>query len=98
MYQSINFSDFCDAFRNMGRDENFSYEGKRHLFDYLEQYEEETGESMELDIVALCCEYNEDSLTDVLENYSLESLEELQDSTYVINYDEVSGLVIYQIF
>jgi hypothetical protein len=98
MYQSVNFCDFCDAFRHEDRNENFSYEGKRHLFDYLEEYEESTGEPIELDIIALCCEYNEDPLSEVLENYNLESLEELQDNTYVINFDEKTGLVLYQIF
>lgn len=98
MYQSVNFCDFCDAFRTMDRNENFSYVGKRHLFDYLEQYEEETNTPIELDIIALCCEYNEDPLDEVLQNYELESLEDLQDNTFVINYDEETGLVLYQIF
>jgi hypothetical protein len=82
----------------MGRGDNFSYEGLRALFDYLEQYEEETNTPIELDVIALCCEYNEDALNDVLENYSLESLEALQANTHVINYDEETGLVLYQIF
>ncbi len=98
MYQSINFFAFCDAFRTSNRNENFSYEGKRHLFDYLEQFEEETGTPIELDVIALCCEYSEEPLDVVLENYNLESLEELKDNTYVINYDEKTNLVLYQVF
>jgi hypothetical protein len=98
MYQSINFYGFCDAFVRMDRNENFSYEGKRALFDYLESYEEESGESLELDIIALCCEYSEEPLKDVLENYNLESLEQLEDSTQVIGFDKRTGLVLYQVF
>lgn len=98
MYQSVNFEDFRDAFRNFNRMENFTYEGAEALFNYLEQYEEETNTPIELDVIALCCEYNEDPLDEVLENYSLESLEQLEDNTYVINYDEETGLVLYQVF
>jgi hypothetical protein len=29
------------------------------LFDYLEEYEESTGEDIEFDMVALCCDYTE---------------------------------------
>ena len=71
MIKTINFSEFCDAFKNYDRDNNFSYDGKRALFDYLENYEEETGEKIELDIIALCCEYNEyKNLTEYLKDYS----------------------------
>ena len=59
MYQSINFHRFQDAFQNMNRGNNFSYEGLQALFNYLEQLEEDTGEQLELDVIALCCEYSE---------------------------------------
>lgn len=98
MYQEINFSMFCDAFRDMDRNENFSYKGKRALFDYLESIEEDTGEKIELDVIALCCEYSEDQLAEVLENYSLESLEELEERTHVINFDKETGRVLFQQF
>lgn len=59
MIKTVNFAGFCDAFQNMGRGEQFTYNGKRALFDYLEEYEESTGEKVELDVIALCCEYAE---------------------------------------
>ncbi len=59
MYQNVNFHRFQDAFQNMDRGNNFSYEGLRALFDYLEQLEEDMGEQIELDVIALCCEYSE---------------------------------------
>ena len=58
MIRIVNFSSFCDSFSG-SYEKNFSYEGKRALFDYLEEYEESTGESVELDPIALCCEYSE---------------------------------------
>lgn len=72
MHRTLTFSTFCDAFRDMGRNDNFSYEGLRILFDYLEQYEEDTGESVELDVIALCCDYSEMSWQEVAEYYSVD--------------------------
>ena len=59
MKKTINQYDFTEAFRIAGRGEQFSYDGLIALFDYLEQYEEETGEELELDAIALCCEWCE---------------------------------------
>lgn len=56
--QNIGFSEFCDAFWDAHKD-NFTYQGKRALFDYLENLSKETGEDIELDNVALCVEYTE---------------------------------------
>ena len=47
MYQSVNFSTFCDSFSDTYKN-NFSYDGKRALFDYLENLEDGTGEKIEL--------------------------------------------------
>ena len=43
MKQSVNMYDFERAFKNFERD-NFSYDGLKALFEYLEEYEEDTGE------------------------------------------------------
>lgn len=94
MYQTINRSNFHDAFRC--RPNNFSYEALNALFDYLEEYEESTGEQIELDPIALCCEYSEDPIEDVLENYNLDLLDELRDNTQVIWHDDET--VLYQVY
>lgn len=75
MKTSVNFSQFCDAFRNMNRNENFSYDGKRALFDYIEELEEledETGEEYELDVIALCCEYAESDVEELIASYNID--------------------------
>jgi hypothetical protein len=59
MKQSVYFDDFRAAFNRMGREDQFSYEALKALFDYLIEYEESTGEEIELDVIALCCEYAE---------------------------------------
>ncbi len=69
MYQSVSFNEFRDAFRHAGRLDQFSSEGMRVLFEHLEQLEEDTGEPIELDVIALCCEWYESSAAEIAENY-----------------------------
>lgn len=63
---TIGFCSFCDAFRDMDRNDNYSYEGKRVLFDYLEALSEDTGSAIELDVIALCCEYYENDIDTII--------------------------------
>ena len=87
MKKSVWENEFIDAFKEMGRDNNFSYEGKKALYNYLEDYEEQTGEEIELDIIALCCEYTEyENLEEFNDNYGKDckSLEDIEYYTQVI--------------
>lgn len=96
MKQTITKSMFRDAFQAANRGENFSYEGLGHIFDYLEEYEESTGEELELDVIAICCDFNEEPIKDVLENYAVQDIEELSENTLVLWHDEET--VIYQVY
>jgi hypothetical protein len=69
MIQTINVSQFRDAFRSMGRQDQFSYEGLGALFDYLEDFD---GGGYDLDVIALCCDFSEDTVEDIAANYGLE--------------------------
>ncbi len=51
--------EFVNRFAIMDRKENFSVEGRQALFAYFEQLEEDTGEEIQFDCIAICCEYNE---------------------------------------
>ena len=78
--QSINnVYQFREAFRLAGRMDNFSYEGLEVLFDYLENYSDETGEPVELDVVALCCDYYESSIQELIDNYDIDVSEVDED-------------------
>lgn len=55
----ISESEFIQAFDNMGRGENFTIPGRRALFEVLTDYAESTGETVELDIIGICCEWSE---------------------------------------
>lgn len=59
MKQDISLSEFRDAFHAMNRGDNFSYEGLEALYNYLTNLENECGIEIELDVIALCCEYTE---------------------------------------
>lgn len=59
IYQTINATDFVQAFDDMNRSENFSREARVNLFEYLDELARDTGEPIELDVIALCCEFSE---------------------------------------
>jgi len=72
MYLRITFSEFCDAIRRHGCEDQFSNEALEALFDYFEQYEEDTGEKIELDIPTICCNYAESTVDEFLYYYGLD--------------------------
>ena len=51
--------DFIDAFRRMGRNDQFSSDALRALFDHIEEMERESPVEYELDVIALCCDWQE---------------------------------------
>lgn len=86
MKQTINFTDFRDAFEAV-RPSNFTYEGLQALFEWLEDYENDTGEELELDVIGLCCDFTEyNSLGDFQLDYGDQyaTLDDIQDKTTVI--------------
>jgi hypothetical protein len=78
MKTTVSKYDFERAFVDYGRKDQFSYEALGLLFAYLEEYEESTGEEIELDVIALCCEYYEDTLESIAANYRID-LEGMDD-------------------
>lgn len=109
--QSINnVYQFRDAFYSAGRWHQFSYEGFEVLFDYLDNLSEDIGEPIELDVVALCCDYAESSIDELIEQYDIDVSdadgdeeeikaiveEYLQDNTSVCG--EVSDGFVYAAF
>jgi len=72
MIKTITLSDFRSAFQRMDRKDQFSYEGLELIFDYIESYEQETGEQIELDVIDLCCEWSEHSAEDIAAAYDID--------------------------
>jgi hypothetical protein len=78
------------------------------LFDYLEEYENSTGEQIELDCIAICCDFHESTPEGIIEDYSLDPeeydaedtekiIEYLQDHTSVCGETDL-GTIVYQVF
>ena len=72
MKTTINLHQFRDAFYRMDRKDQFSYEGLAVLFNGLEEYEEDTGEELDFDVIALCCDFSEMTAQEVIDSYGLE--------------------------
>lgn len=61
-------SQFRDAFRQADREDQFSYEALNMLYEYFEEIDPD----MELDVIAICCDYYEDTPEAIAANYSID--------------------------
>jgi len=70
------------------RPNNFSPAGLKSLYNYFEDYEEDTGESVEFDPIALCVEFTEyENIDEFHKNYDKDTYpnkDEIMDYTQVI--------------
>ena len=104
MIRTINQYDFIDAFKKMGRENNFSYDGLVALHEYLEMLEDDLGQPIELDVIALCCEYTEyDNLEEFKADYGREFSNidkrfkySIEDTTTMIPIEGTDGFIIQQ--
>jgi hypothetical protein len=110
MKQAVNFSSFIDAFRAYDRYDQFGYQALRVIFDFLEQYEQDCNEELELDVIAICCEYDSNHYKDIADNYRIDLsdangdeddekqivLDYLNDNTMVLG--ETDCEIVYQCF
>ena len=102
MLMEIDVFDFEKMFKLMDRD-NFSKEGYTALFDYYDEFED-----FKLDVIAICCEVNEYTKEEVLNEYSylvdkeeskseedyfLQLIEEIRDNTGIIELDNGNFLI-----
>jgi len=109
MKQSVNFCDFVDQFRAHDRYDQFGYDALRILFDYFEEYENSCDTEIELDVIAICCEYSVEHYSDIAQNYGIDISEEEEEEDkkqIVIDYinensnfvGECGNSIVYLIF
>lgn len=67
-----NASQFRDEFHRCGRGSQFTYDAMEILFDHLEQLSQDIGENIKLDVIAICCDYAEDSPDEIAKNYNVD--------------------------
>ena len=95
MHQYVTEPIFKDTIKRL-RPDNFTWSGLSALFDYLEEYEDDTGFKIEFDPIGICCEFSEfRDFKEIQKAYSsldLEDLEHLADYTTVIEHEY--GIII----
>ena len=95
MYKYISKSEFIAEWKSWPQRKNqFSEEALRAIYDHLEDLEEETREPVELDIIAICCEYTEyETLQEYNDDYD-EGLEDWDECEYLVATLSSGGAVV----
>ena len=57
LIRTVYSSDLYHMACKMGRGDCYGYNGWEAIGNYLEEVSEDTGEDIEIDIIAICCEY-----------------------------------------
>jgi hypothetical protein len=86
MIINVTLSDFRSMFKAYNRQEQFSYEGLGHLFDYLETIEQDSGLPMVLDVIAICCNFTEGSANEIARDFGIDGS--------VIGYLDKQGVLV----
>lgn len=97
MKTTINEYQFEQAFRDAGRGDNFSYAGLQALFDYLQAYEEDLNEEIELDVIAICCEFTEYEDIEAFQSAygdEYQTIDDIEYETIVIPIAGTDGFII----
>ena len=86
MKTTVNEYDFRRAFEAL-RPNNFSYNGLGAIFEWFEEYEDSTGEEVELDVIAICCAFSEYTLEELKSEYgNYHDLDNWDDMDDVCDY------------
>ena len=97
MKQTLNEYQFTQEFKRI-RPNQFSYKGLQALFHWFEDYEYDTGEEIELDVIAICCEYSEyANLKEFQNDYGIKyTLAEIGENTIYIPIENSESFIIQQ--
>lgn len=101
---TVNFDEFVHLFKNVYKRDNYSYEGYRFLFDYLESYSDDIGEDYRLDVIGICCDFYEYTLEEIKREYDIvsecETMDEvvgiLNDETIICGFND--DVIVFQSF
>ena len=91
MKTTVTFSDFVDGFTKLElRKDQFSYDGLKLIFDYLESFEED-GEEIEFDPIGICSDFTETTVPEFNSDYGTKfsSIEEIEE--YLDQHTSVIG-------
>jgi hypothetical protein len=97
MKTTIQLHDFihCDALKD-----NFSYDGRVALFEFLEQYEEDCGRELDFDPAAIRCDFTEYANIQEFwadyDRYQYQCMPDIEDNTSVIYIPDSEAFIILQ--
>ena len=112
MFIKINEQEFVNAFDQMDRADNFTRLARMELFRWYEDLEEDLSESIELDPIAICCDWQELTGSELLREYGhlldegdyededdrIDALRDaVEDETYLIVVDQIGDDPTYLI-
>ncbi len=91
-----NGDELRHEFQSYGRGEQFSRWGFDALFKYFDEFSEDIGEDIQLDVIALCCEWSEyDSIEKACDQYDneIQTADDLNDHTLLLFLDNGGVMV-----
>ena len=100
MIETVTRTRFINWFRQSDTyKDNFSFFAQASLYDYFEELELDTGEKVEFDPIAICCEYSEyENIEEYNKDYEpVKSIDEIRELTTVIETrNGYKGFIIQQ--
>ena len=96
MYININESEFMQQFVDFDRADNFTRSALRELFAYYEQLEDGTNEPIEMDVIAICCDWAELDAEEMAREYGSAALKSAGDIESLVGRleDETTVLTV----
>ena len=88
MYIKVTESIFINSFLDI-RPDNFSYAGLKALYEFCSCHYE----SMELDVIGICCDFAQYTEEEALETYRAKNMRELSMQTLVIACSDSTFIV-----
>lgn len=85
MKTTVYRSEFHDYFTKSDSYKNqFSYQARDIIFDYLEEYEAGSGEEIEFDLISICCDFAESTIEEIIFDYGyLMDEKAVKDKDYI---------------
>ena len=90
MKKTINEQTFIQSFTDYNRENQFSVYARKKLFEYLTELERDTDLEIELDVIAICCDYNMMDIEDIAKEYRIDlSHLDAEDDDYEEQCEEI---------
>lgn len=93
--ERVSVDRFKAAFHEKGCANQFTDKGLKIIFDHMMYLSDVIGENLMLDVIDICCNYTEKSMSDFAEEHGM--AEEEIDENFPIcgSYENEQGLTVY---